>query len=228
MAGRSQHLSRLIQLKLQIMSNIWSWNCTTEEGKRWRGVTNSSHILRRCMVLTARSPPVNKKHAQQHPSNRPRPYFQAVVGTEFKVVRWHARYVLSLRFKHFIAFLFHLLLRTASLRLQTWPSCQAPRSHPAWCFWPPWWASLPPLGSPRSAWLSPGRRWCGAAGGRGGWEGTIKENHICLPDIWQVQHVLLAWAELNTRAFEEPFGHHICFYLQSGITVHDRNSKESP
>lgn len=29
-AGRSQHLSRLIQLKLQIISNIWSWNCTEE------------------------------------------------------------------------------------------------------------------------------------------------------------------------------------------------------
>lgn len=29
-AGRSQHLSRLIQLKLQIISNIWSWNCARE------------------------------------------------------------------------------------------------------------------------------------------------------------------------------------------------------
>lgn len=31
--GRSQHLSRLIQLKLQTISNIWSWNYTTEEGE---------------------------------------------------------------------------------------------------------------------------------------------------------------------------------------------------
>lgn len=30
-AGSSQHLSRLIQLKLQTMSNIWSWNYTTEK-----------------------------------------------------------------------------------------------------------------------------------------------------------------------------------------------------
>lgn len=35
--GRSQHLSRLIQLKLQIISNIWSWNCTTEEGGKEYG-----------------------------------------------------------------------------------------------------------------------------------------------------------------------------------------------
>lgn len=31
-AGRSQHLSRLTQLKLQIISNIWSWNCTRRRG----------------------------------------------------------------------------------------------------------------------------------------------------------------------------------------------------
>lgn len=36
-AGRSQHLSRLIQLKLQIISNIWSWNYTTEKGKNIEG-----------------------------------------------------------------------------------------------------------------------------------------------------------------------------------------------
>lgn len=36
-AGRSQHLSRLIQLKLQIISNIWSWNYTTEEGEKIEG-----------------------------------------------------------------------------------------------------------------------------------------------------------------------------------------------
>lgn len=30
MDGRSQHLSLLVQARLQIMSNIWSWNCATE------------------------------------------------------------------------------------------------------------------------------------------------------------------------------------------------------
>lgn len=28
--GRSQHLSRLVQPRLQIISNIWSWNCAPE------------------------------------------------------------------------------------------------------------------------------------------------------------------------------------------------------
>lgn len=70
-------------------------------------------------------------------------------------------------------------------------------------------------------------------GGRGGWEGTIKQNRICLPRCFgrcqiYLQHVLLAWADLNTRAFEEPFGRRVCFYLQSGITVHEKDSEESP
>lgn len=34
--GRSQHLSLLVQPKLQTMSNIWSWNCG-EETKRKHG-----------------------------------------------------------------------------------------------------------------------------------------------------------------------------------------------
>lgn len=40
-AGSSQHLSRLIQLRLQTISNIWSWNYTTENEQTLKGDTNS-------------------------------------------------------------------------------------------------------------------------------------------------------------------------------------------
>lgn len=35
--GRSQHLSRLIQLRLQMISNIWSWNYTNTRGEEMKG-----------------------------------------------------------------------------------------------------------------------------------------------------------------------------------------------
>ena len=79
----------------------------------------------------------------------------------WKMVRCYAK--CSFLFFSSKSFLFHLLLQTASFRLQTWPSCQELHSHPVWCYWPPWWASLPPLGSPHWAWLFLERWWCGAA-----------------------------------------------------------------
>lgn len=46
--GRSQHLSRLIQLRLQMISNIWSWNYTNTRGEEMKGYykKNNLHTLR--------------------------------------------------------------------------------------------------------------------------------------------------------------------------------------
>ena len=47
-AGRSQHLSLVVQPKLQTISNIWSWNCRREEKRsrdgcyRWLPLTPSN------------------------------------------------------------------------------------------------------------------------------------------------------------------------------------------
>lgn len=49
--GRSQHLSLLVQPKLQTISNIWSWNCgeetkKTEKRKHGNGVVVHVSLIR--------------------------------------------------------------------------------------------------------------------------------------------------------------------------------------
>lgn len=114
-----------------------------------------------------------------------------------------------LRFSQVFSCFFYLLSQTASFHLQTWTTCQALHSLPVWCCWPPWWASLPPPGSPRWAWLSLERCWCGAAGGRGCRERERAQltNHSCLLNTSQLpallQHNNLATSTKNTGAFEK-------------------------
>lgn len=43
--GRSQHLSLLVQAKLQTMSNIWSWNCGEEKGKKKKAKHGSGVVV---------------------------------------------------------------------------------------------------------------------------------------------------------------------------------------
>ena len=62
-AGRSQHLSRLTQLKLQIISNIWSWNYTTEEGE---GVLQMAPILDESEYCYKQQQPRIGKYADVH------------------------------------------------------------------------------------------------------------------------------------------------------------------
>lgn len=43
--GRSQHLSLLVQPRLQTISNIWSWNCGEEAKEGTRGQSIQDHQL---------------------------------------------------------------------------------------------------------------------------------------------------------------------------------------
>ena len=168
MEGRSQHLSRLTQLKLQIISNIWSWNYKTEENTercyKWLPFTNESQWWEQTTT-----PP-----SERQDDGRTRPWISHWEQLKPKFASTHKR-VLDTRYLEscetlfqtwFSECFFDLLVQTASSRLQTWPSCQALHSRRVWCCWPPWSASLPPPGSPRWAWLSPERWWCGSAGER--------------------------------------------------------------
>lgn len=42
--GRSQHLSLLVQPRLQTISNIWSWNCGEETKKEKHGNAVVVHV----------------------------------------------------------------------------------------------------------------------------------------------------------------------------------------
>lgn len=72
-AGRSQHLSRLIQLKLQIISNIWSWNYTTEEWKNIEGCYKWLPFLIKMHIVENRTTSVPQRNrnmeAFMHPSS---------------------------------------------------------------------------------------------------------------------------------------------------------------
>lgn len=58
-AGISQHLSRLVQPKLQTISNIWSWNCGREKWEHKR-MLQMARIERRSL---------KKKTIQKHAHN---------------------------------------------------------------------------------------------------------------------------------------------------------------
>lgn len=59
-AGRSQHLSLVVQPKLQTISNIWSWNCTREGGK------NTEHKRMLQMASIDSSQWGMQKHGHMH------------------------------------------------------------------------------------------------------------------------------------------------------------------
>lgn len=181
MEGRSQHLSRLIQLKLQIISNIWSWNYTTEEEENMVGCYKWLPILMKMHNVWKQS-----NESLRETERRRASILTAVTGSSSNLIvhlrtrglgySFFGKVALpSVLFQTFFtSFFFRLLSQTASFRLQTWPTCRALRNRPVWGCWPPWWASLPPPGNPRWAWLCPRRCWCGAAGE--GWrEGTINK-----------------------------------------------------
>lgn len=66
MEGRSQHLSRLIQLRLQMISNIWSWNYRTTRGQEMKGCYQKQLAYIKEQQNNQKVHPESKKHAEHH------------------------------------------------------------------------------------------------------------------------------------------------------------------
>lgn len=109
-AGKSQHLSRLIQLKLQIISNIWSWNCTRKEDIHQDSIHKANAHSRDVGRTRNTQDSVPASQRQQLKLNFCL-HTEAVLETVCSEKRWDA--------VPDVCFYFHLLLRTAFFHLQT-------------------------------------------------------------------------------------------------------------
>lgn len=161
-AGISQHLSRLVQPKLQTISNIWSWNCgrDTREGKRMLHMAS----------IERRDGEWKKQHAHMRPLKRTTDTIESVrtrtvgrtceseFGKTTKMHSWLMALIVSLMFGSLYS-----LWPTVSLRRRTLPLCQELRSPLWWCCWRLWSVSRPPPDSRCSVWHFSVKSRCEAA-----------------------------------------------------------------